>query len=73
MRLNQAATYMYSAVIVHVIGTQQSIIVIHFLQEFVTNTEQLQIHGGRRYAHKHLHLSLVKKTMLSNINEMCRQ
>lgn len=56
---NRAATYMYSAVIIHRIGTQQSFIVVHFLQERVRNTEQLQVHAGGRCAHNHLQLPLI--------------
>lgn len=52
-------TYMYSAIIVHMIGAQQSIVVVHFLQEFVIGTKQLQVHAGGRRAHDHLQLSLI--------------
>lgn len=50
---------MYSAVIIYSIGTQQSIIVVHFLQELVRDAEQLQVHGGGTHAHNHLQLSLI--------------
>ncbi len=41
---NQAAPYVYSAVIIHSIGTEQSVIVVHFLQELVRDTKQFQVH-----------------------------
>lgn len=49
---------MYSAIIIHRIRTQQSIIIIHLLQQLVRGAEQLQVHAGGCYTHNHLQFSL---------------
>lgn len=55
----KAPPYVYSAFVVHSIGTQQCVVVIHFLQKIVRHTVQLQLHVGRRCAHNHLQFRLI--------------
>lgn len=57
--LNHTTTYMYSAVIIHSVGTQQSVTVIHFLQKLVRHSVQLQVHAGGRSSYNHLQLCLI--------------
>lgn len=55
---------MYFAIIVYMIRSQQSVVVIYFLEELVIGTKQLQTHAGGGQAHDHLQLPLI--TMYKN-------
>lgn len=41
-------TYMYCAVVIHRIGAQQSIVIVHLLQEVARHAQNFQFHAGSR-------------------------
>lgn len=55
---HSTSTYVYTAVIIDGVGSQQGVVVIEVLQELVIGTEQLQVHAGRRRAYNEFQLSL---------------